>query len=52
MPSSFGIFSLAFCGGNSFVLWTMVDTCSGGDEAPWIPAGLAATVAVSRAVSP
>jgi hypothetical protein len=51
MPSSFGYLLAAFVAAIALFLglwWTLV---SGGDEAPWIPAGLAAIVVLLVALS-
>lgn len=51
MPSSFGYLLGAFVAAIAlfFALWGML--VSGGDEAPWIPAGLAASVVLLVALS-
>jgi tetratricopeptide (TPR) repeat protein len=51
MPSSAGYFLAAFAAATAlfFALWWML--VSGGDEAPWIPAGLAASVVLLVALS-
>ena len=51
MPSSFGYLTMAIvlALGLFFVLWWML--VSGGDEAPWLPAGLAASVVLLVALS-
>ena len=51
MPSSFGYLLAAFVAAMAlfFGLWWML--VSGGDEAPWIPAGLAASVVLLVALS-
>ena len=51
MPSSAGYFTIAFiaAGGLFFLLWWML--VRSGDEAPWLPAGLASSVVLLVALS-
>ncbi|HEV7472776.1 MAG TPA: hypothetical protein VGN90_01935, partial [Pyrinomonadaceae bacterium] len=51
MPSSFGYLMAAFVAAIALFLGLWYMLVSGGDEAPWIPAGLAASVVLLVALS-